>query len=402
MPTCWSIRLALAGVCLLLWLCACANAQESQDEPPAARIERLIAELDSPEYAAREAATKALENLGGAAGPALRKAAANSPSLEVRVRAADLLSLLLLKQKPRLIATLAGHGAFVNMVAFSPDGETLASVGEDGLTQLWKWKTSQARQQLRGHSGGLLFVAYSPDGKTLATCGRDAKVLLWEAESGRNVATIADHTGAVSAATFSPDGETLATAGDDKQVKVRDKNGTLRLSLAGHKTAAIALAFSPDGKTLISGGGDFGVPARSGELRAWNLGEKKLLWTAAGDFGGVWGLSGSPDGKHVAGACLDGTVRVWEVAGGKERFVLRGHTSLSIGVAYAPSGRFIASSSYDGTVRLCDAESGGLIALIGAHTGPVQRLAFSPDGKVLATCGNDRLVKIWQLPETAD
>jgi RNA polymerase sigma factor (sigma-70 family) len=53
---------------------------------------RLIADLDSPQFATRERATRALERLGESAGPALRRALAGRPSAEVRRRTTGLLA----------------------------------------------------------------------------------------------------------------------------------------------------------------------------------------------------------------------------------------------------------------------------------------------------------------------
>ncbi len=79
---------------------------------------------------------------------------------------------------------LDGHAGPVNMAAFSPDRETIASVGEDGSVRLWSLKTGKALATLGGHRGGILFVSYAPDGKTLATSGRDATVILWDPIKG--------------------------------------------------------------------------------------------------------------------------------------------------------------------------------------------------------------------------
>ncbi len=295
------------------------------------------------------------------------------------------------------VQRLEGHNKHVSMAAFSPDGDTLASVSEDGTVILWNWHTGQRRPTLRGHRDGILYVAYSPDGKTLATASRDRTVILWDAITGAKRATLNEHTGAVSAALFSADGNTLATASDDSMVMVREPTGKLVRKLKGHQRQAVALAYSADGKTLVSAGGDWGNTEKSGEVFAWDLETGERRWAAAGEFGGIWCVAYSPDGKTLAGAGIDGTVTLWQSSTGKALAVLKGHTDRVLWVAYTRSGRTLASASYDGTVRLWDAATGKEKAVLKGHTAGVQRLALSPDGRFLATAGNDRTVRIWQF-----
>ncbi|MEV4415965.1 trypsin-like peptidase domain-containing protein, partial [Catellatospora sp. NPDC049609] len=71
------------------------------------------------------------------------------------------------------------HTSSVWSVAFSPDGDTLATGSGDRTVRLWDPDTEQPHTTLTGHTGGVLSVAYSPDGRTLATASDDRTVRLW-------------------------------------------------------------------------------------------------------------------------------------------------------------------------------------------------------------------------------
>ncbi len=78
------------------------------------------------------------------------------------------------------IRTLTGHLSTITCVAFSLDGQLLASGSEDETVLLWDLKTGEHPRILIGHNDRVLGVTFSPDGKTLASRSRDGIVLLWD------------------------------------------------------------------------------------------------------------------------------------------------------------------------------------------------------------------------------
>ncbi|MFM6472871.1 MAG: WD40 repeat domain-containing protein, partial [Dolichospermum sp.] len=72
-----------------------------------------------------------------------------------------------------------GHSDFVTSVAYSPDGQTVASGSRDSTIKLWNVKTGKLLQTFKGHSSWVYSVAYSPDGQTLASGSLDNTIKIW-------------------------------------------------------------------------------------------------------------------------------------------------------------------------------------------------------------------------------
>jgi WD40 repeat protein len=80
---------------------------------------------------------------------------------------------------------LKKHEAAVNALAFSPDGQLLASGSDDRTVIIWEIPSGKSKRTLKGHDLTVLSLAFSPDGSLVASGGGNASVFLWEVRTGK-------------------------------------------------------------------------------------------------------------------------------------------------------------------------------------------------------------------------
>jgi WD40 repeat protein len=231
----------------------------------------------------------------------------------------------------RDLHTLLGHKFDVTSVAFSSNGDLVASGSWDKTVKVWEVRTGREICTLTGHTSDLAWVGFSPDGRLLASRGRDKTVLIWEVDTGREVETLGGHAYSVA---FSPDGKTLAAAGIDRTLKLWElATGKELQTLDGHTGKVGFVTFSPDGHVLAMAGDN-------GPIKLWDVagGGARTLAARTPMYRGMF----SPDGRVLAAVQSTGSILLWDVATGAELAMLV-RLDESDWAVVDPQGRFDAS-----------------------------------------------------------
>ncbi|MEU1180235.1 CHAT domain-containing protein [Streptomyces sp. NPDC005820] len=235
---------------------------------------------------------------------------------------------------------LGGWSTMVNALAFSPDGDRLASGSTDNLARVWDM-TSEATPLKFTHRHFVNTVAHDRSGRLLATGSADATACLWDLGTGSRVLTL-HHARAVKSLAFSPDGRRLLTGSEDRNAYVWDTETGRPEAQIEHQDFVLGVAYSPDGRKVATCSQD--RTAQVSETETWTP------LCRVEHKGGLRAVAFSPDSSMIATGSEDGAVGVWWADSGQSLLALKYNRSVNA-VAFSPDGRFLVSAGEDKIVH---------------------------------------------------
>lgn len=259
------------------------------------------------------------------------------------------------------VHTLSISNEKISSVAVNPSGEWLAfGAAKLGQLLVWEWQSESYVLKQQGHYFDMNTLAFSPDGQNIATGGEDGKVKLWNAASGFCFVTFPEHSASISAVEFAKQGQVLFSASLDGTVRAFDmvRYRNFRTFTSPKPVQFSSLAVDPSGEVVCAGSQD------SFEIYMWSVQTGKLLDILEGHTAPVSGLSFSPAGDRLSSCSWDRTVRLWGVYGrdrSTEPITVSGEAT---DLAYKPDGKEIVVSTLDGHLSFIDVQSGEIRSVI--------------------------------------
>jgi WD40 repeat protein len=299
------------------------------------------------------------------------------------------------------------HSHEVWTIAFSPDGQRLASAGRDRTVRIWDMSSGREVLTYLGHYDYLRAVAFSPDGKTIASAGGEKEVRLWDAHTGKDIRTFAGAANYLTTLAFSPDGKLLATGSDDRKVRLYEvATGILKRTTEEEIQGMIqAVAFHPEGKLLA-------VASADGSVRVWNVPrlledpKQPAFWQKTSPGGSSYHVAFSPDGKTLA-KCSPTGAELYHTPSPEVSGIQAQNPRLEIKppegrgrfncLTFSKDGKLLFTGGTDNMVRLWDAQTGQALGQFQGHTGEIKALAYNAATSQLASASTDYTIRLWQF-----
>ncbi|GFF58342.1 vegetative incompatibility protein HET-E-1 [Aspergillus lentulus] len=271
-------------------------------------------------------------------------------------------------------------------VAFSPDGQFVASSSSDTTIRIWNANTKAVQRVLDSHIKLVFSLAFSRDGTLLAS-GSTKTIFVWSHHTGQVIKTLEGHGDLVHSVAFSRDDKMLISGSHDNSVRIWDvQTGKLLRILEGH-TAAVRCVVVSAHSQVASCGDD-------GTIRTWDANTGALKHILTPDLGIIWSISFSPDGKFVA-AAAGATLQIWDVNHLQLQEIYQRDSMRASSVDFSPNGQRLAVGFQDGIVQIWNVEAGSWSLLQTLEAGEwVQSVAFSGDSRRLAIASK-ATVRIW-------
>lgn len=322
--------------------------------------------------------------------------------------------------------TLGSHETAIHCLAYSSDGNFLASGSGDPEPKVWDVRSKQLVYTLEDRPGYVESIAFSPDGKTLALASDEGQAV--SRDSGgviRGLGGNADEkasqaklydapTGQLKFALFNPKPiSTVAFAPGRQSVATASGDGLIRLwdVKTGKEDSVLK---EPDGyfcvsavqnRVVFSAKRNMAAVPRKTEIEVFALppGDEKHVLKGHNDD--VVSISFSPDGKQLASIDWSGTAMIWDWANKKIVHSMINGEVVGRAVSFSPDGKLVATATSPkfpylnwGELTFRDAQTGNVVVSHSAHWKGIYCLAFSTDGTQIATGGADGTIQLWKVP----
>jgi len=306
----------------------------------------------------------------------------------------------------KMLAELQGQeGLKRGGISISPDGSKIATATQDGAVRLWDLQGNkltefqahlQALQSASYSTPAIRYISFNPDGNTIATNGEDGAIRLWDLQGNKKGDFQVSAEQSIIGLGFNSSGNLLISILGGDRISVHKLLGNefqeLAASKTGYGTSLIELSFGPDGKQAMVFYGE-----ESENAALWNFSEKSEPQNISENINDRISRGGSfsLNGDRLAAMGVDGAVNLLNGNGAPTTtFKLpQGRVKMS---TFSPDGNQLVTLGDDNTIRLWDLEQQPLFKSKLAQSG-IKSISFSPDGRTIATADSEGIIRLLDL-----
>ena len=210
-------------------------------------------------------------------------------------------------QTGNLVKRFEGHSHKVVSIAVSGDGKVAASAAWDRTVRLWNLETLEAGPVLKGHRNSVNSVVLSSDGRVVFSAGYNGEIRQWDTTSGLLHRVLYKHGWGINVIALLAGEGALLFGSLNGEVGVLDiTSGEVIKQLGSHERPVLSVATALEHGQVATGGGD-------GLIQVWDTRNWKVKYRHKHNYGPVWALDFSGDGKSMYFAGLDDHVALLQM-----------------------------------------------------------------------------------------
>jgi hypothetical protein len=272
------------------------------------------------------------------------------------------------------------------------DRQQLVTGGNDRQLRCWHIPTGEALVNWTSASP-ISALAFSPDGQTLASGSYDHRIQVWQVANQSLLTTLEGHQDQIKTLVFMTNPQTLdrclISGSYDQSLHIWDLSTGEWENLAGHQGRVQSLALDPQDWRLASG-------SETGTIHLWQLPDGELIKTLdLGSNASVETLGWSGDGQYLAAGASDGSLQVWNLRVQECCYELEAHTGPMTALAITPDNQTLISGGADGRLKLWHLATGRALGNLAEPVAAILSLVLSADGDLLISCHPGGKVQMW-------
>lgn len=279
----------------------------------------------------------------------------------------------------------------VEAAELSPDGQLAVSGSKFGYkVMLWRVADGTLLWE-NAHESEVECVVFSPDGNRVATGGEDYYVRIWDVASGEELAKW-EHDSGLDGITWSHDGNVIATGSEAGDAFLWNADTYELIGKVNTGSTINSLHFTKNDSLLLVGGNiqtpdpETGKTVYTGFAKLINVAQLKVIRSYGQHQASVKSVRISPDESMVATGSFDSTARVFNVKTGDLVYEFKEPLRVEA-VAFTGDGQYLATGGHQLKISFYRLDDGEL-----AYELPVPRteyIDFSNDGRLLLTAHED-------------